>query len=227
MEQLIRGIRQFQSQVYQREHDFFAQLVQGQSPSTLFVTCSDSRVDPTLITQSGPGELFVLRNAGNIVPAFGASNGGEGATIEYAVSALGVRDIVVCGHTRCGAIQALFNPPTTSSLKLVTQWLAHAETTRRIIEENYPDVSGADRVDLAVQEHVLVQIENLQTHPSVAAKLQRGELTLHGWVYELEHGCVRGFCTEQQAFIDLNPREPAPRPTQPRGSVRTKRAKTA
>ena len=132
MEHLLRGVHQFHSQVFQRERDFFDKLAAGQSPSALFVTCSDSRVDPNLITQSGPGELFVLRNAGNLVPPYGASNGGESATIEYAVAALGVRDIVVCGHSHCGAIKELLNPASTAELPLVTAWLKHAETTRQI-----------------------------------------------------------------------------------------------
>ena len=155
MEHLLSGVHQFQSQVFQRERDFFDNLVAGQSPSALFVTCSDSRVDPNLITQSGPGELFVLRNAGNIVPPHGASNGGEAATIEYAVAALGVRDIVICGHSCCGAVQALLHPEKAAALPLVSRWLRHAETTRRIIAENYTHATGDELVEIAVQEHVL------------------------------------------------------------------------
>ena len=170
MQHLLSGVHQFHSNVFQRERDFFDNLVNGQSPSALFVTCSDSRVDPNLITQSGPGELFVLRNAGNIVPPYGASNGGESATIEYAVAALGVRDIVICGHSRCGAMSALLNPESAAKLPLVSAWLNHAETTRRIMRENYSDITGDALVEIAVQEHVLVQIENIQTHPAVAVK---------------------------------------------------------
>ena len=204
MEHLLSGVHQFHSQVFQRERDFFDNLVTGQSPSALFVTCSDSRVDPNLITQSGPGELFVLRNAGNIVPPYGASNGGESATIEYAVAALGVRDIVICGHSRCGAINALLHPEQARNLPLVTNWLNHAETTRRIVTENYGEATGDDLLEIAVQEHVLVQIENIQTHPAVAAKLQRGELTLHGWVYHLETGEILAYSGDDRCFEPLN-----------------------
>ena len=209
MEHLLSGVHQFQSQVFQRERDFFDNLVAGQSPSALFVTCSDSRVDPNLITQSGPGELFVLRNAGNIVPPHGASNGGEAATIEYAVAALGVRDIVICGHSRCGAIQALLHADRVTTLPLVSRWLQHAETTRRIITENYTHATGDELVEIAVQEHVLVQIENLQTHPAVAVKLQRGELTLHAWVYHLETGEVLAYSPEDCRFEALNANDSA------------------
>lgn len=203
MDQLLSGIHQFHAQVFQREKDFYSKLAAGQNPSTLFIGCSDSRVDPTIITQSGLGELFVLRNAGNIVPCYGASSGGEPATIEYAVSALGVKDIVVCGHSRCGALQAMLAPEKMEKLPLVKSWLNHAEATRRIVEENYSRYSGDKLLDIAIREHVLVQIENLQTHPSVAVKLQRGELTLHAWVYRLETGEILAYSTEDGGFEPL------------------------
>jgi carbonic anhydrase len=203
MQHLLGGIHQFHSQVVQQEREFFEQLAAGQSPSALFISCSDSRVDPSVITQSGLGELFVLRNAGNMVPAFGASNGGEAAAIEYAVSVLRVKDIVVCGHSQCGAMQALLEPESTARLPVVRAWLAHAEATRRLIEENYPDVDGDTLLEITVQEHALMQIENLQTHPSVAAKLQRRELTLHAWVYRLETGQIRAFSSEAEEFVPL------------------------
>jgi len=208
MEELLSGIYQFRAQVFHREKDFYSNLVAGQSPSTLFIGCSDSRVDPTIITQSDLGELFVLRNAGNIVPCYGASNGGEPATIEYAVSALGVRDIVICGHSGCGALQAMLNPATMAKLPLVKSWLNHAEATRRIMEENYSQLDGADLLEVAIREHVLVQIENLQTHPAVAVKLQRGELTLHAWVYLMETGDILAYSTEDNGFASLTQLEP-------------------
>jgi carbonic anhydrase len=203
MDHLLSGIHQFHAQVFQREREFYSQLAAGQSPSTLFIGCSDSRVDPTIITQQGLGELFVLRNAGNIVPCHGASNGGEPATIEYAVTALGVKDIVVCGHSGCGAIQAMLSPEKMEKLPLVKSWLSHAEATRRIVEENYSHVSGEELLEIAIREHVLVQIENLQTHPAVAVKLQRGELTLHAWVYQLETGEIFAYSTEDGGFEPL------------------------
>lgn len=204
MEDLLSGIHQFHTQVFGREKDFYSKLVSGQNPSTLFIGCSDSRVDPSIITQSGLGELFVLRNAGNIVPSYGASNGGEAATIEYAVSVLGVKDIVVCGHTGCGALQAMLAPETMARLPLVRKWLEHAETTRRILEENYSHLSGINLMKAAIKEHVLVQIENLQTHPAVAARLQRGELTLHAWIYQIEKGDILAYSTEDRRFASLN-----------------------
>ncbi len=204
MEDLLSGIHQFHTQVFAREKDFYSKLVAGQHPSTLFIGCSDSRVDPSIITQSNLGELFVLRNAGNIVPCHGASSGGEAATIEYAVSVLGVKDIVICGHTGCGALKALVTPGSTDKLPLVRKWLDHAESTRRILEENYSHLDGANLVKAAIKEHVLVQIENLQTHPSVAARLQRGELTLHAWIYRMEKGDILAYSTEDGRFSTLS-----------------------
>jgi len=203
MEQLLTGLHQFHSQVFRREKEFFAKLANGQSPSALFISCSDSRVDPSIITQAGLGELFVMRNAGNIVPCYGASNGGEPATIEFAVAALGVSDIVVCGHSGCGAIQAMLAPEKLETLPLVKGWLQHAEATRRIMLENYPNLKGEAQLETAVCEHVLVQIEHLQTHPAVAVKLQRGELTLHAWVYQMKTGEVWAYSSDDGKFLSL------------------------
>ena len=209
MDHLLSGLHQFHTQ-FGREKEFYSKLAGGQHPSVLFIGCSDSRVDPSIITQSGLGELFVMRNAGNIVPCYGASNGGEPATIEYAVSALGVRDIVVCGHSGCGAIQAMLNPDSMEKLPLVRGWLNHAEATRRIIVENYSNLTGEAQLAAAVSEHVLVQIENLQTHPAVAVKLQRGEVTLHAWVYQMTSGEVWAYSSDDGKFTaltDLPPEE--------------------
>jgi len=203
MDHLLPGIHQFHTQVFRKEQEFFEKLAGGQSPRVLFVSCSDSRVDPGLITMSQPGELFVLRNAGNMVPAYGASNGGEAASIEFAVSALGVKDIVVCGHTQCGALKGLLNPDSVEALPTVKEWLRHAESTRRILAENYSQLKGEELLKTAVKEHVLMQIENLQTHPSVAAALRRGVLTLHGWTYALETGEIYAFSSEASKFVPL------------------------
>jgi carbonic anhydrase len=203
MEHLLSGIHQFHTQVFSQEREFFEQLAEGQSPSALFISCSDSRVDPNLILQASPGELFSVRNAGNLVPPYGASNGGEGPSIEYAVAALKVQHIVVCGHSQCGAIKALLDPKSTDKLPAVRQWLHHAETTRRIIEENYKRLKGKTRLEVAIQENALVQVENLQTHPVVAAALQRGELTLHAWVYRLETGEILAYSSDTEDFEPL------------------------
>jgi carbonic anhydrase len=202
MDRLLVGLHQFHTQ-FGYEREFYSKLAGGQHPSALFIGCSDSRVDPSIITQTGLGELFVMRNAGNIVPCYGASNGGEPATIEYAVDVLGVKDIIVCGHSGCGAIQAMLAPESLAKLPQVKAWLNHAEATRRIITENYSKLTADAQLAVAVSEHVLVQIENLQTHPSVAVRLQRGELTLHAWVYQMKTGEVLAYSSDDGKFTAL------------------------
>jgi carbonic anhydrase len=218
MERLIEGVRRFQSHVYSAQRQLFERLVEGQEPLALFISCSDSRINPNLITQTEPGELFIFRNAGNIIPPYGASNGGEAAAIEYAVSVLKVEDIIVCGHSRCGAIGALLHPETVEALPSIRDWLLHAEATRRIISENYSHlVSDKSRLTAAVEENVLVQLENLRTHPCVAAALAREQLNLHAWVYELESGKVFAFDSSAGQFLPLG--SPASGPRQHRRKV--------
>lgn len=211
MQKLIQGIHEFQRTVFTAERELFERLARGQSPDTLFITCSDSRVCPNLLTQTVPGELFVIRNAGNIVPPHGPHVGGEAATIEYAIAALRVKDIVICGHTSCGAMKAVVNPKEAEGVPRVAAWLAHADATRQIIRDHYPHLSGHALVTAAVQENVLVQLEHLRTQPMVAAGLAKGTLRLHGWVYKIETGEVFAFDAEQQQFLPLTEaRTPAP-----------------
>lgn len=204
MEKLVEGIHQFQSDVFSAQQRLFEGLAEGQSPLALFITCSDSRIDPNLLTQTQPGELFILRNAGNIVPPYGAVKGGEAATIEYAVSVLGVKDIIVCGHSHCGAMGGLLDRESVKKLPAVDSWLNHAEATHRIIEENYKHLTdSAQRLSATVEENVLVQVEQLRTHPSVAAAQSRGALNLHGWVYKFETGQVFSFHPGEGQFLPL------------------------
>lgn len=209
MRNLVEGIHRFRNTVFDEHKELFEQLYEGQAPSTLFITCSDSRIVPNLFTQTGPGELFTLRNAGNIVPPYGASNGGESPTIEYAVGVLNVQHIVVCGHSRCGAVQALLNPQSVAKMPAIAAWLNQAEATRRIVSENYADLTGDAQLNVAIQENVLVQVENLETHPSVRAKLGRGELTIHAWVYKIETGQVFAYSTAEKRFLLMSDEPPA------------------
>lgn len=210
MEKIVEGIRQFQSGDYQENEAFFRELAKGQSPQVLFITCADSRIDPNRLTQTKPGEVFVLRTAGNIVPPYGAVKGGEAATIEYAVCALKIPHIVVCGHSHCGAMSGLLAPENLGALPAVRAYLEHAEATARIVNENYADVTDFDqRLSLAVEENVLVQLENLRTHPTVAAAIGRGETRLHGWVYKFESAEVLAFNPDKKEFVHLEDDSPA------------------
>lgn len=203
MQKLINGIHQFQKQEFRPLQGLFEQLSHGQNPETLFITCSDSRIDPNLLTRSQPGDLFILRNAGNIVPPHAAGGSGEAATIEFAVAALGVKDIIICGHSHCGAMKGLLEPKYVDSLPAVAAWLKHAETTRRIVQDNYKELDGERLLTAAIEENVLVQLENLETLPSVASRLRRGDLHLHGWVYKIETGDVFAYDPDENQFVSL------------------------
>lgn len=200
---LLAGVRHFQGQVFKTQRDLFEKLAEGQSPDTLFITCSDSRIDPNLITQTDPGDLFVLRNAGNIIPAYNPQGGGEIATIEFAVTGLDVTHIIVCGHSHCGAMKGLLDPASLKTMPAVAEFLKHSEATRRILQAKYRTGSKAARIEIAVQENVLTQLENLQTHPAVAVALAQGKLTLHAWFYEIESGGVYGYDTTAAQFVPL------------------------
>lgn len=205
MQKLIAGVRKFQSEVFLKKRDLFARLSRNQQPHTLFITCSDSRIDPTLLTQSEPGELFILRNAGNIVPSYGGVLGGITATIEYAVALLGVQYIVVCGHTDCGAMKALLNPELIHDLPALRNWMIQADTTRRIVRETYGHLKDDDLLVTTIQENVRAQLDHLKTHPTVAAQLRRGLLSIHGWVYSIPTGDIWTYDEQKQEFFPLDP----------------------
>jgi carbonic anhydrase len=209
VQQLVAGVHRFRHEVFREQRELFQRLAQGQEPQTLFITCSDSRIDPNLITHTAPGDMFVLRNAGNLVPAFGATSGGEVATIEFAVAGLGVRDIVVCGHSHCGAMKGLLKPEYVATMPEVAAWLKHAEATRRIIGSKYAHLTGDALLDATIEENVLMQLENLQTHPAVAVALAQGQIKLHAWVYEIETGEVFAYDDQAQQFQPLGGTRPA------------------
>lgn len=186
MKNLLPGLRKFSESVFPKQQKLFEALSQGQKPHTLLITCSDSRIDPNLVTQTNPGEVFVVRNAGNIVPPYGSDCSGEEAAIEFAIEGLGVSNIVICGHSQCGAMAALMNQVNLDSFPSVKKWLGHAQTTKSRIEAKY------DHYDLAkvVEENVIVQAENLKTHKSVFSSLKSGQTRLFGWVYSFETGSI-------------------------------------
>lgn len=203
MQKLVHGIHHFQDNIFRSQRELFERLAEGQHPEALFITCSDSRINPNLITQTEPGDLFILRNAGNIVPPHGASKGGEAAAIEFAVIGLDIQDIIICGHSLCGAMSGLLHPESLEGMPAMTAWLGHAESTRRIIREKYNDRTGAALLTATVEENVLVQLENLRTHPPVAARLAAGKLKLHGWVYKFETGEVFAYDPLKGQFLPL------------------------
>ncbi|MER5767124.1 carbonic anhydrase [Streptomyces sp. NPDC001985] len=183
MKRLLDNARNFRHRIAP-ESETFSRFAAGQSPGTLFITCSDSRVIPALITGAVPGEVFELRNAGNIIPPYAHGvQSGEAATIEYAVDVLKVRDIVVCGHSHCGAVGALANDQDLTTLPSVAQWVAVARPALAPMLGTPPD-------DIAfssyVQRHVTAQLEALRNYPKVSAAVEEGRLQLHGWYYRVD-----------------------------------------
>lgn len=202
MKKLIRGLGEFKNTYFSTHQDLFIELTQGQKPRVLFITCSDSRIVPNLITQAEVGELFIIRNAGNIIPPFGATNGGEGATVEYAIHSLGIEQIIVCGHSHCGAIKGLLKlNELQEEMPLMYNWLKQAEATRRLVKENYSHLQGEDLLEIAIAENVLTQIENLKTYPVVHSRLYQGKLKIYGWIYNLATGEVMAYDPNSHNYV--------------------------
>ena len=202
MEKVISGIMKFKSAPYQERKQLFDELANGQSPDVLFITCSDSRIDPNLFTQTEPGDLFVIRNAGNIVPTHTRQAGGVTASIEFAVAALGVRHVVVCGHSDCGAMKGAINPGALTDLPHVQDWLDNSRAAVETVKAKQGQATIRE-LDQITEENVLLQLQHLKTHPAVAAKLASGDLDLHGWVYDIEHGMVRAYDENKGVFVDV------------------------
>ena len=205
MADIINAASRFHGEVYSRHRALYEKLArEGQSPNALVISCADSRVVPELIAQAGPGELFVCRNAGNIVPPFAQMNGGVSSAIEYAVVALGVTDIVVCGHSGCGAMKGLMNPGSLEPMPNVAAWLRHASAARSIVCEAYlEELPDGDKLKALALENVRVQLDHLKTHPSVAAKLALGQVRLHGWYFEIESGAILALDGATGAFSPI------------------------
>jgi carbonic anhydrase len=204
MDRLIKGVNKFQQEVFPCKERLFKELHDGQTPETLFITCADSRIVPSLITQADPGDLFICRNVGNMVPTYGETTGGVSATIEYAVCALGVKDIVVCGHTQCGAMKGILHPEAVKEMATVSTWLRHGEVACRVVKENFPDLSEEAALHMITQENVVAQLAHLRTHPAVAARLASGRIALHGWVYHIRSGRVDAWEPQSARFVPLD-----------------------
>ncbi|BCZ82626.1 carbonic anhydrase [Paraburkholderia sp. SIMBA_049] len=202
MQEIIDGFLKFQRDVFPARKELFRKLATSQTPRTLFISCSDSRMVPELVTQREPGDLFVIRNAGNIVPSFGPEPGGVSATVEYAVAALGVTDVVICGHSDCGAMTAVATCKCLDHMPAVANWLRYADSAK-LVNESRDHASERERIDSMVRENVIAQLNNLKTHPSVALALAQGRLKLHGWVYDIESGSIDALDSTTRQFVSL------------------------
>jgi carbonic anhydrase len=205
VDELIEGVQKFQAEIFPRKRSRFEKLARGQNPDILFITCADSRVVPELITQTEPGDLFVCRNIGNIVPGYGEMMGGVSAVVEYACVALGVSDIVVCGHSDCGAMKGLLYPEDKllARMPTVSTWLRNAHAARSVVEAIHPDLEPGAKLQALVEQNIQLQLQHLRTHPSVAARLADGSLKIHGWLYDIETGRVQRHDGESGTMVPI------------------------
>lgn len=204
MKQLVEGVHFFNNIGRKQHLQLFDRLKHRQEPEACFITCADSRILPHLITRSNPGELFIVRNVGNLIPCYGTGNNGELAAVEYAIVELQIEDIIVCGHTGCGAMRAVVAPDTPGvrpTLPSVRQWLRHADATAEIMRTYYSELSGEELIQVAAEENVLVQLEHLRTLPVIAARASSGQVRLHGWMYKIETGEVFHYDGERGQFV--------------------------
>src|SRR3984893_4338988 len=202
MQEIIDGFLKFQRDAFPQRSELFRQLATSQHPRSLFISCSDSRLVPELVTQREPGDLFVIRNAGNIVPAYGPEPGGVSATVEYAVAVLGVQDVVICGHSDCGAMTAIAKGKDLGHLPAVCDWLHHADAAKAINARQHFQTEH-EKLDALIRDNVVAQLTNLRTHPSIALALSQGKLRLHGWVYDIETGQIDALEGATGRFVSL------------------------
>ena len=199
--ELLSGYRQFREK-FESEHEVFERLAEeGQNPKVLWIGCSDSRVVPELITGADPGELFDVRTIANIVPPAPTIACATGAAIEYAVNHLHVTHIVVCGHTECGGIKALEDPPSPEAEPHICSWLELAQPARRKV---LAQGVAADDVYLeTIKTNVLLQCDNLRTYPCVAEHEKAGALSIHAWLYDLHTGLIFEYLEASRSWENI------------------------
>ncbi len=203
MPRFAAGVVHFEKSVYPEKRDLFERLAGGQAPDALFVACSDSRVETAMITQTEPGELFICRNAGNIIPPYSDQTGGMTASIEYAMEVLKVPHAVICGHTECGAMAGAMDLESVAHLPHVSKWLSFAKAAIAAVEATGEGLSEQERMQMLLEQNVLLQMQHLRTHPAVAARLAKGDLSIHGWVYDIGTGHVSAYEEARQAFVPV------------------------
>jgi carbonic anhydrase len=203
LQKLIEGHKHFLEVSFPSKRSQFRLLAEGQRPETLFVTCADSRVVPDLILQTQPGDLFLCRNAGNVIPRAGEPAGGVSATIEYAVEVLRVPHLIVCGHSDCGVIRALMEPHALDGLTTIQDWMQHVEPAWQYVAEVERHADPLTRHTALTHANVLVQLNNLQTHPYIQRACAEGRLQIHGWYYDILTGRIERYDESQKRFVPL------------------------
>lgn len=201
-----KGVVKFQREVFPEKEELFERLSTGQSPEALFITCSDSRIETAMLTQTDPGELFICRNAGNIVPPHSNETGAMTASIEFAIGALKIPHIVICGHTECGAMKGAMNRQGLTTLPHVREWLGYSQGAVDIVEALGADLDDAGKMKMLLEQNVMLQLQHLKTHPTVAVALAQGTVTLHGWVYDIKTGEVSAYDDATNQWISVEER---------------------
>lgn len=199
---VIEGVRKFERACAGKLREFFERLEKGQTPHTLLITCADSRIDTTLITGKKPGEIFEVRNVGNVIPSSGAGSAEE-AAVEYAIDVLGVKNIVIMGHSDCGAMKALLRREHLSALPSVASWLGNAKDIVEAIESKRNHLDEQALLDFAIKENVLAQRRHLITHPPVRKSLEEGTVEIHAWVYSIVNGQIEYFDSNLRSWSKL------------------------
>lgn len=203
MPHFAKGVVKFQREVFPEKQELFEHLSTGQSPEALFITCSDSRIETAMLTQTEPGELFICRNAGNIVPPHTNQTGGMTASIEFAIGALQIPHIVICGHTECGAMKGAMNRAGLTNLPHVREWLGYSQGAVDITEALGADLGPEAKMRMLLERNVMLQLQHLKTHPTVALALARKAVTLHGWVYDIKTGEVCAYDEATDAWTPV------------------------
>jgi len=194
VERIREGVRRFRREIFPQRRELYESLAEKQKPDALFLTCGDSRIDPSLLTGTEPGQIFVERTPGNIVPNYDdTARVGVSASIEYAVAVLGVQDIIICGHSACGAMKGLLHPEQLTAIPATARWLTFAAPAVELLEKGHHMLNEEQRLDTLIQLNVLEQMAHLHTHPSVEARFQTGTLGIHGWFYEIHTGWVDAY----------------------------------
>ena len=201
MDQIREGVRRFRTVAFRERRELYESLAEKQKPYALFLTCGDSRIEPSLLTGTEPGQIFVERNPGNIVPIYeGTASVGVSASIEYAVAVLGVADLIVCGHSACGAMKGLLHPEVLEKIPATARWLKYAQPAVQVLELDYQGMDESDRLKKLAQLNVLDQMAHLHTHPTVEERFKLGSLGIHGWYYEIHTGTVEAFNPATREF---------------------------
>jgi carbonic anhydrase len=201
---LRSGVRHFRTEVFPKKRELYERLAEKQLPQALFLTCGDSRIDPSALTSTGPGEVFVERTPGNIVPIYSqAAAVGVSASIEYSIVVLGVKDVVVCGHSACGAMKGLLHPEKLESIPATARWLKYAAPAVEMLHKDFSGLTGQKQLKCLSQLNVIEQISHLHTHPAVEERVKRGKLRLHGWYYEIHTGSVEAYNPQTGKFEEL------------------------